>query len=733
VRGIIGRIVEIITAIRNALVGKGAIDPAADPNASVRSIVDAILSGEVAKREATRVFMQAEDITALAVRGEPLAPRPDEARPEPVAQAAPDEIGAVIDQGVALANESGIDVDPAVVRGVVDEIMGVDPGSQLAAREAAADAIMATPEYAAATAMDPNAGSHLRPDYGSDADRATRVYNTPDGPITGTDAAAGYLYRKAIEAVPGGVASERKLFILIGYPGAGKSSIAEALRVQRQAVHLVADDAKVILPEYDGGRGSSFVHEESADLGGEVTQMAAANGNNIIVEKLGSSDKSIGKIADTFKKLGYEIGLVHVDVDRAVAKERAARRYQKTGRGVPVEIYNELQAGQVFDTVSRKGNIDAKATVRWDEPSSGWRVEAADPALSDLTIPNRSPAAASRERGVVRLDRGAVDGEGVQALGPDQVATPDSDSPNLMFAFAGERARNADLEALARAKAMESDGKSRDDIWTATGWFKGVDGKWRWEIDDSKSELSRPPADQTIYGLLDEVFRHRGLFDAYPSMRDRVDTSLQRSDQSSYYRPFQDRSRQGMFDIQEAITARGTDSQDLRSNLLHEIQHGIQHREDNARGGNPYGFTSDQLASERARIAQQQKDRPPADGWTMIYNDMAAADMSEIDLGRSLYRRLAGEAEARTVQKRMDMTAEERRARPPWLDYDVPEDQQIVRFDSGGPMFALDGRETMYHGSPSSFGRPKARFSRSNDGLARLSPGRWSEAITAAG
>ena len=43
------------------------------------------------------------------------------------------------------------------------------------------------------------------------------------------------------------------------------------------------------------------------------------------------------------------------------------------------------------------------------------------------------------------------------------------------------------------------------------------------------------------------------------------------------------------------------------------------------------------------------------------------------------YRRLAGEGEARTTQKRIDMSADERRARYPWLDYDVPEEQQIIR------------------------------------------------------
>jgi len=45
----------------------------------------------------------------------------------------------------------------------------------------------------------------------------------------------------------------------------------------------------------------------------------------------------------------------------------------------------------------------------------------------------------------------------------------------------------------------------------------------------------------------------------------------------------------------------------------------------------------------------------------------------------SLYRRLAGEAEARNVQTRMNMTPDQRRATPPWATLDVPEDQLIVR------------------------------------------------------
>ena len=43
------------------------------------------------------------------------------------------------------------------------------------------------------------------------------------------------------------------------------------------------------------------------------------------------------------------------------------------------------------------------------------------------------------------------------------------------------------------------------------------------------------------------------------------------------------------------------------------------------------------------------------------------------------YRSTAGEVEARTVEARKDLTAEQRRSRPPWLDYDVPQSAHIVR------------------------------------------------------
>ena len=43
------------------------------------------------------------------------------------------------------------------------------------------------------------------------------------------------------------------------------------------------------------------------------------------------------------------------------------------------------------------------------------------------------------------------------------------------------------------------------------------------------------------------------------------------------------------------------------------------------------------------------------------------------------YQRLAGEAEARNVQSRMDLTTQQRRDSPPWKTLDVSEDELIYR------------------------------------------------------
>lgn len=57
--------------------------------------------------------------------------------------------------------------------------------------------------------------------------------------------------------------------------------------------------------------------------------------------------------------------------------------------------------------------------------------------------------------------------------------------------YAGKNAKTADLNALSRAATMEAEGTDAQTIRRETGWFRGMDGKWRFEVDDSGMEYRR--------------------------------------------------------------------------------------------------------------------------------------------------------------------------------------------------------------------------------------------------
>ncbi len=62
---------------------------------------------------------------------------------------------------------------------------------------------------------------------------------------------------------------------------------------------------------------------------------------------------------------------------------------------------------------------------------------------------------------------------------------------NILNSYAGRRAAEANLEELENAEKMEKEGKSFEEIFKRTGWFRGIDNRWRYEIDDSKMTFNR--------------------------------------------------------------------------------------------------------------------------------------------------------------------------------------------------------------------------------------------------
>ena len=258
----------------------------------------------------------------------------------------------------------------------------------------------------------------------------------------------------------------------------------------------------------------------------------------------------------------------------------------------------------------------------------------------------------------------------------------------MLGIFAGIGAKTADHSALELAQKMASSGTPRESIWKETGWFRGVDDKWRHEIDDSRMPPPLPewtkqgwgqsPADSVGRGVsgADAVVQHPALAGAYPDLDSlRVGVNAAPA-QSGAYQP-------GRIGVGAPTPGAA------RSSLLHELQHAVQAQEGFAFGGNPVAgrnafaaSPSDQklLDTANAVLADPARSSEHAFAQSLKDDVEKRLGLSRDIAGSNYYKSLAGEVEARAVEARRDLTPAQRAARPPWLDYDVPESEQIVRF-----------------------------------------------------
>lgn len=253
---------------------------------------------------------------------------------------------------------------------------------------------------------------------------------------------------------------------------------------------------------------------------------------------------------------------------------------------------------------------------------------------------------------------------------------------NSLGIFGGRMAKTADHDALARAEQMAAQGVPREQIWSDTGWFQGVDGKWRFEIDDSGANWTQPGntfgeiRDGLGWGdhRIRHAFDHKSFDAAYPLQ---MNVGIEKAPPSS---AFIGRAGSGDLEIRSDWPRN-----DARSTVLHELQHYVQDSEGFAAGGDGGTGYAKRVADELSGQMQEQLGRLLAGGVHIneamqIVKPLRTQSLSLRKTGDyDAYNATAGEVEARAVQARRDLTPEQRRARAPWLDYDVPEDQQIVR------------------------------------------------------
>lgn len=307
-------------------------------------------------------------------------------------------------------------------------------------------------------------------------------------------------------------------------------------------------------------------------------------------------------------------------------------------------------------------------------------------------------------------------------------------APALAGIFVGKGSKTWDVMAATKAKELEAAKVDPKIIWQQTGTWKGPDGKWRQEIDDSSANLQdmagllasrRSVADKERQQILDSVkasgnkptseqidrvnYLNRELSSTsysgtvgnvldYPNLYKAI-PEAQTTNINRIEMPVGER---GSFGDKGINLSTGPEPLAQKSTLLHELQHLVQNQEGFARGGNP-----DQMVLILEKIARQKRleaqdmfslssARDPLDPTKIVkpgarvkglelekqareIDDLAMAAYQSEQAKFDLYRRLGGEAEARAVQSRMNLTPAQRRAMFPEESYDIPINQVINR------------------------------------------------------
>jgi hypothetical protein len=310
-------------------------------------------------------------------------------------------------------------------------------------------------------------------------------------------------------------------------------------------------------------------------------------------------------------------------------------------------------------------------------------------------------------------------GAALGLVGPGMAKTlafPAEASSAGLGIFAGRNARTANLEKLAAAEQMHAAGIPGEQIRQQTGWMRGADDQWRYEISDRGAKFGPPPQPKPGPQLpfepplppntqpkappinvrepgahyLGDIYQHPKLYEAYPEL---ANTRVRLEDMKN-------KANIGYLDPDGSMGFNTKNSAaTIQSSIPHELQHVIQGRERFASGGSPGEFVgraqeseskiraiNEQMSSLARDMSNLNLDGAVRQVASQKYHRLLAerSDLAEASNPYNLYRNLAGETEARNVQARLKFTDKERTTLPPVNTEDVPRARQEVRFGKPG-------------------------------------------------
>jgi serine/threonine protein phosphatase PrpC len=303
-----------------------------------------------------------------------------------------------------------------------------------------------------------------------------------------------------------------------------------------------------------------------------------------------------------------------------------------------------------------------------------------------------------------------------------------------------------DYMALPENKIIEQNGqKAKADkfhtvsvspeaqIKIATGWEKGADGKWRYEVEDIDfvenidNRLKASEKARTKNGVdLVEFVNDNKLFKAYPALRW---IKVVMDTKSGSYGSFNKLKGDGGFGQITINPDKHQNDKQILSTLLHEIQHAIQQKEGFASGGNIndvalreklsaagvktreelnekiktlkseykiiYNRWEDRAFAKRYK-GQTEESRNLLREWQGINNQIKDLESNTYDFQKAfrLYQRIAGEVESRNVESRANLSLEERRTQTLQSTEDVSREDQIFLENASGPAMSMTQPQT---------------------------------------
>ena len=148
-------------------------------------------------------------------------------------------------------------------------------------------------------------------------------------------------------ALPPKIKDNKEVYILIGSPASGKSTIANQIADETGSIILDSDYVKRKLPEFQKKNGASLVHKESSkilfgnfdEIGSVcVEDVCIENNFNILIPTIGDRQEKIEKIIENYKQENYSVHLILVSLEREISTNRAFDRFLKTDRYVPLSL-----------------------------------------------------------------------------------------------------------------------------------------------------------------------------------------------------------------------------------------------------------------------------------------------------------------------------------------------------------------------------------------------------------